>query len=107
MCFFVTAFEHNVVQALRANAINCIEKPIDPDELMAAIRKTEDRMKTEAKPTQSDLLLTIGNQAREKIAVPTKSGIAYLYSSESLCIQIRWSLCIAALSESAKAHHDL
>ena len=41
---FVTAFKDYAVQAFHANAVDYILKPIDPDELKAAIEKAEARI---------------------------------------------------------------
>lgn len=41
---FVTAFKDYAVQAFHANAVDYILKPIDPDELKAAIEKAEARL---------------------------------------------------------------
>ena len=41
---FVTAFKDYAVQAFHANAVDYILKPIDPDELKAAVEKAETRI---------------------------------------------------------------
>ncbi len=41
---FVTAFKDYAVEAFHANAVDYILKPIDPDELRAAVEKARDRL---------------------------------------------------------------
>ena len=65
LVIFVTAFKDHAVQAFHANAVDYILKPIDPDELISAVRKAEERLAlfalqdTARKSYQDDLGRTV------------------------------------------------
>ncbi|MEM9023424.1 MAG: LytTR family DNA-binding domain-containing protein [Bacteroidota bacterium] len=84
---FVTAYDHYAVQALRADAVDYLEKPINPDELKGSLLKVAQRIREQEVPAYDHLLATLRSGFREKIAIPTRSGLMYLSATEILCIK--------------------
>lgn len=83
LVIFVTAFKDYAIQAFHANAVDYILKPIDPDELKAAIEKAEGRLARmhtdggEQQRYQSDLrtlVRQIKEHGVERIAVDHARG---------------------------------
>ena len=73
---FVTAYDHYVVQALRSGALDYVEKPVNPDELIAALLRA--RQKVEASASTA----TTRVPTPQKIAIPTRTGVHYLAAEE-------------------------
>lgn len=44
---FITAYEEFAIRAFKFSALDYLLKPIDPDELMSAVNKAQDKMKSE------------------------------------------------------------
>ncbi len=77
---FTTAHSEYVLRALKAEAVDYLEKPIDIDDLQAAVSKVKKRQ-TNAK-TGSDWRALIRemrqNPADEKIAIPMRDGFEWI-----------------------------
>lgn len=78
---FVTAYNHFALKAFRFNALDFLVKPVEINELKAAVAKAESRII----PTPSQLL-TLQKQLRgepiKKIAVPVRSGVSFIDFSD-------------------------
>jgi two-component system LytT family response regulator len=83
---FTTAFREYALQAIKENALDYLEKPIDIEELGKVIEKANaNKLKTE--PVDSDklsrVLQEIALQSNlEKTIVPTRDGFAILKNTE-------------------------
>ncbi len=75
---FVTAYNQYVIRALRAGAVDYIEKPINPDELTEALKRTEAAIAKSSKEKYKTLIQALRTSEQEPIAVPTRSGLKYL-----------------------------
>jgi len=84
---FVTAYDHYAVQALRADAIDYIEKPVNLDELTAALKKVMQLVKDNVQPAYGNLLQSVKSKIKNKIVVPSRSGLLYFDASEVVCIK--------------------
>lgn len=71
---FVTAFDHYAIKAFRLNAVDYLLKPVDPDELIAAVEKTGQTKKTDYTP----LLREVRQADLSKIAVPGSKETIYI-----------------------------
>ena len=73
---FTTAHEHHALRALKLSATDYLLKPINKDELMLAIQKTEEKINS--KHINKNLGVLLNNlqktQADPQIAVPTLEG---------------------------------
>lgn len=75
---FTTAHQEFALRALKANAIDYLLKPIDPEELKNSIKKVKDvRLKADYshfEETYEKLLNSLRNRKQNKITIHTKSG---------------------------------
>jgi two-component system LytT family response regulator len=78
---FTTAFNEYAVKAIKHNALDYLLKPVDPEELVLAINKCEEKRKTKS-PGYLDMEKIISTlsqtQKVHKLAVPSEGGIVYL-----------------------------
>lgn len=85
-CFviFTTAYDEYAMQAIKNNGLDYLMKPIDFDELCAAVRKME-LMKPEQKETalrQLDGVLSDTHHYRERILVSAGDNLKILYTDD-------------------------
>jgi two-component system, LytTR family, response regulator len=80
---FTTAYGHYAIQAIKANAIDYLLKPVDIDELKTAIAKVEQKQKsTGDKMRNFESLLSSVKSKSAKIAVPTFEGLQMVRAEE-------------------------
>lgn len=78
---FVTAYDNYGIQAVKSAALDYLLKPVDPDELIAAVSKAENRIASKMNGEQLNFLL---NQLKRtepavpKIALPQQHEIRYV-----------------------------
>jgi two-component system LytT family response regulator len=77
---FVTAFDNYGIQAIKFAALDYLLKPIDIDELVAAVQKAEDKSRDKQHNRQLDILLShVKNDKKHlKIALPQQKEIRYV-----------------------------
>jgi two-component system LytT family response regulator len=71
---FVTAFDHYAIKALRLNAVDYLLKPVEPDELVAAVGKAKQPSKT----NYTNLVKDYQQGEYKKIGVPGSRETIYL-----------------------------
>lgn len=73
---FVTAYNEYAIQAFRFSAVDYLLKPINPEELIAAVRK----LNSETPVVQEERYNTLLNNHKKirKIALPTQEGIEFV-----------------------------
>lgn len=74
---FTTAYEQYAIKALKVHAADYILKPIDVDELIEAVSKTQKRISDKKKTVPEnfeELVLNVINKNR-KISIPSQDGI--------------------------------
>jgi two-component system LytT family response regulator len=80
---FITAYDHYAIKAIKYSAMDYLLKPVDADELKAAVAKIKQK-KTSLQLPDFELLLSNlklkGNSA--KIAVPTFEGLQMINSTD-------------------------
>lgn len=82
---FVTAYNMYTLDALRANALDYLLKPVDPEELECAINKLF--KKVQAKSKMSDVPYTAHPHPSLKIALPTLEGIYFIKKEEIIKVE--------------------
>lgn len=82
---FVTAYNIYTLDALRADALDYLLKPVDPDELAKALDKLEKRIILKEKLVERDLPFT--KAASSRIALPTAEWIHLIKKEEILRIE--------------------
>lgn len=90
---FTTAFRDFVLNALRENAADYLEKPIDPDELIRATTRAAERIRNkQTKPVSPDRLhrilqdIALTNTV-EKTVIPTRDGFAVVRDAEIIHLE--------------------
>ena len=78
---FVTAFDHYAIKAIKYSAIDYLLKPIDINELIAAVGKAQQQIKN--KSVNQGLSLLLNNLAQpvtrlQKLTLPTMDGIIFV-----------------------------
>lgn len=82
---FVTAYDHYGIQAVKFAALDYLLKPVDIEELIAAVNKAEQKLAAQTQTAQLDFLLQqikSPQPAVSKIALPMQSEIRYIALSE-------------------------
>lgn len=75
---FTTAYDEYAVKAFKINAIDYLLKPIDEDELAAAVKKAEERIGVRSKKTKSSETENPQQNIIRKIALPTFEGLVFV-----------------------------
>ncbi len=87
---FTTAYDEFAVKAFKASAIDYLLKPIDKEDLVAAVKKVEDAKNSPILPEQMEIFYNAINPQRalkERIAVPTQEGLYFVKIKEIMyCI---------------------
>lgn len=82
---FVTAYDNYGIQAVKFAALDYLLKPVDPDELIAAVVKAETRIGSKINGEQVNFLLNqikLKEPAISKIALPQQHEIRYISVDE-------------------------
>jgi len=78
---FVTAYDNYGIQAVKFAALDYLLKPVDPEELKAAVEKAEIRFRNKINGEQLNFLLSQikkSEQSSPKIALPQQHEIRYV-----------------------------
>lgn len=97
---FVTAYNIYTLDALKANALDYLLKPVNNEELELAIRKLQKRITQKEKLKKVDLIETRPNMAR--IALPTAEGIHLVKRDDILRVEAMSNYSIFYLSNLSK-----
>ncbi len=87
---FVTAHPQYALDAIKHSAVDYILKPIDPDDLQAAVAKAMERIRQNREQEQTrELIALLGENIRAsgKIIVPTATGLSFIPVDEVLHIE--------------------
>ena len=82
---FTTAYEKYAIQAIKFSAVDYLLKPIDNDELKAAIDKLKDKLSKDDLAKKFDVLfhnLKHKDAASKRISIPTVNGFEFLPVSD-------------------------
>jgi two-component system LytT family response regulator len=83
---FVTAHSHYAIKAIRFSAVDYLLKPVDTDDLIAAVKKaSEENVNTEEH--YKGLLNNLSTTTSYKLAIPIKDGFAFLAPDEIIRLQ--------------------
>lgn len=87
---FITAHDEFAIQAIKFSALDYLLKPIDPEELVKAIRKVEEEKGLPKKAASFNVLVENIRQAADspkKIVVPTSDGMHVIKISEIIRLE--------------------
>jgi len=83
---FVTAHQHYAIKAIRFSAADYLLKPVDVDELIAAVEHVQ--LKTTDNTEQyAQIVRSIDERKTDKLAVPVKDGLSFIPVEEIIRLQ--------------------
>ncbi len=83
---FVTAHSHYAIKAIKFAAIDYLLKPVDVDELIAAVEKAKGA-NPQIHLQYAGLLENLDNNRVGKIAVPVRDGVAFIHPRDIIRLQ--------------------
>src|SRR5215217_3297772 len=76
---FVTAYDHYAIKAIRYSALDYLVKPVEIEDLKAAVLKAQANRNNRSSQMQLELLLEHLNKKQPKrISVPTSEGLQFV-----------------------------
>ncbi len=91
---FTTAFDHYAVKAFKYSAVDYILKPIDIDDLTAALARVEEKMKqTQISKKLENLMTNLSglsnrqDRKMKRVGLPIQGGVQYFAISEIVRLQ--------------------
>ncbi|MBL1409169.1 LytR/AlgR family response regulator transcription factor [Sphingobacterium faecale] len=82
---FVTAYHAYTLDALRANALDFLLKPVNPEELACALNKLNVRIESKRKLAQ--VIIPSERIAHSRLALPTVEGIYFVKKEEIIKVE--------------------
>jgi two-component system LytT family response regulator len=79
---FVTAWDTHAIQAFKYSAVDYLLKPVDGDDLRAAVERAMKRVEEKEVAGRLDALmsnLSALQQSQQKMAIPTMNGLNFIY----------------------------
>lgn len=86
---FTTAYEHYAIKAFKAKAVDYLLKPVDVDELIAAVNNVEQRMhlnKSVLPENLEEFILDVVNR-NKKISIPSQEGMLLVDVSDIIRLE--------------------
>jgi two-component system LytT family response regulator len=80
---FASAHDKFAIQAFKFSAVDYLQKPVEPEKLMAACQKTNQQMEVEEISNKLEVLLS-NRKSFEKIALPTMDGFLFIHIKDIL-----------------------
>lgn len=101
---FTTAYSEYAVRALRLSAVDYLEKPIDKDELIAAVGRLRERAGGKLVPVQLDTLIHNLERANKnkRIGLPDRSGYEFFEAGDILYCEADGNYCSVYFSDGGK-----
>jgi two-component system LytT family response regulator len=78
---FTTAYQHYAIRALRENALDYLLKPVDPQELILAVAKASERIRSSGekeKNSLAELFSKLEKIRSKRLAIPNAEEILYV-----------------------------
>ncbi len=89
---FVTAYDHYAIQAIKNQAVDYILKPVDIDDLVAAVEKVKKKIKEPS--SVKEVLKRVRVEENAKLAVPTLYGHKFINPKNIIHIKAEGSYSI-------------
>lgn len=85
---FVTAYDHYAIKAIRYSALDYLVKPVEIEELKAAVARADQKRQQAKSNPQIELLLEhLQQKTRQRIAIPTAEGLQFLVMEDILYLE--------------------
>ena len=78
LTIFVTAHSHYAIEAIKANAIDFILKPIESTDLIQAVAKATKRLQEKVFINYAQLLNDLNKMKPQRLEVPTRHGFRFI-----------------------------
>jgi two-component system, LytTR family, response regulator len=76
---FVTAYDHYAIRAIKYSALDYLVKPVEIDDLKAAVTKAKINRNSRTSQLQMELLLEhLNNKQPKRITIPTSDGLRFI-----------------------------
>ena len=100
---FVTAYDHYAIKAIRYSAIDYLVKPVDIEELKAAVEKAAENRKNLSGQSQLELLLdNIHKKQTRRISIPTAEGLQFINIDDIVYLEASDNYSIIYLNSKQK-----
>ncbi len=87
---FTTAYDHYAIKAIRYSALDYLVKPVEIEELKAAVKKAEEKRNHAQPNPQIELLVEqlVGKKnAYSRIAIPTSEGLQFIRVADIIYLE--------------------
>lgn len=98
---FTTAHNEFALDAIKAGAIDYLEKPIMIEDLQSAVERVKNRRQTE-EPNWTKLISQLNNTSSNKVSIPTKDGFIYVNQNEIIHLEASDSYTFIYLTDGRK-----
>ena len=100
---FVTAYDHYAIQAIRYSALDYLVKPVEIDDLIAAVAKAAANRKNRSSHLQLELLLEqLHKKQPRRLTIPTTDGLRFIDLSDIIYLEASNSYTNIYLSNDQK-----
>jgi two-component system LytT family response regulator len=102
---FITAYDHYAIKAIRFSALDYLIKPVEVDELKAAVEKAVQKSKHSAGNQRLELLLqNLMNEKKEhqRIAIPSMEGLQFINMDDIIYLEAQSNYTLIYLKDSYK-----
>ena len=102
---FITAYDHYAIKAIKFSALDYLVKPVEIDDLKAAVEKAAQKRKHSAGNERIDLLLqNLMNEKKEqqRIAIPSMEGLQFISMSDIIYLEAQSNYTVIYLTDSYK-----
>jgi two-component system LytT family response regulator len=85
---FITAYDHYAIKAIRFSALDYLVKPVDIEELKAAVSKAEKNRVSHSPVSQVEFLLEHIKKSRPRlITIPTSDGLRFINMEDIIYLE--------------------
>ena len=102
---FITAYDHYAIRAIKFSALDYLVKPVEVDDLKAAVEKAVQKRKHSTGNERIDLLLqNLMNEKKEhqRIAIPSMEGLQFISMDDIVHLEAQSNYTIIYLKDSYK-----
>ena len=102
---FITAYDHYAIKAIKFSALDYLVKPVEVEELKAAVEKAAQKRKHSPGNERIDLLLqNLMNEKKEhqRIAIPSMEGLQFISMDDIIYLEAQSNYTLIYLKDSYK-----
>ncbi|MEO6610585.1 MAG: LytTR family DNA-binding domain-containing protein [Chitinophagaceae bacterium] len=102
---FITAYDHYAIRAIRFSALDYLVKPVEVEDLKAAVEKAGQKRKYSQGNERIDLLLqNLMNEKKEqqRIAIPSMEGLQFVNMDDIIYLEAQSNYTLIYLKNSYK-----